>query len=92
MLTTLAWLHVHRPPALYERAFVRAVTTKEPIARNAWAEKLIVAGWLVIAAKCLLVIWVIDHWAVPFHPYWINVPTILMAALVTGLYLGRNRG
>ncbi len=92
MLTSLAWLHVRRVPAPYERAFVRSVTTREPIARDAWAEKLILAGWLVIVVKSLLVIWAIDHWRVPFHPYWINVPTILMAALVTAIYLRRNRG
>jgi len=91
MLTSLAWLHVHGSPALYERAFVRMVSTREPIARNAWDEKLILAGWLVIVVKNLLVIWAINHWAVPFHPYWINVPTILMAALVTAIYLRRNR-
>lgn len=92
MFTTLAWLTLPRTPTRYELAFVRGVTAKESIARNAWAERFILAGWLAIVIKCLLVIWIIDHWAVPFHPYWINVPTIAMAALVTALYFRRDRG
>ncbi len=92
MITTLAWLTVRRSAADYERAFVESVATRRPIARNAWVERLLLAGWLVVAAKCLLVIWAIRHWSVPFDPLWVNGPTILMAALVTGLYLCRNRG
>ncbi len=92
MFTTLAWLTLPRTPARYERAFVRAVTAREPLARNAWTERFILAGWLAIVVKCLLVIWIIDRWAVPFHPYWINGPTIAMGALVTSIYLRRDRG
>jgi hypothetical protein len=92
MFTTLAWLTLPRTPARYELAFVRAVTAREPIARNAWAERLILAGWLAIVFKRLLVIWIIDQWAVPFQPYWINVPTIAMGALITAIYLRRDRG
>ncbi len=92
MLTALAWLHVRRATAPYERAFIRRVVTRESIARNAWAEKLILAGWLVIVGKCLLVIWAINHWRVPFDPYWINIPTVLMAALATAVYRWRDRG
>jgi len=36
------------------------------------------------------VIWAINHWAVPFHPYWIILPTVFMAALVTAVYLGQR--
>ncbi len=88
----LGLVNVRRPPSPLGRAFVRTVVAREPITRNAWVERLILAGWLVIVAKNLLVIWAIDHWAVPFHPYWINVPTILMAALATVVYFRRNRG
>ena len=88
----LGLVSVRRAPAPWERVFVRTVVARERIARNGWAEKLIVTGWLVIVAKNLLVIWAIDHWAVPFHPYWIILPSILMAGLVTAVYLRRNRG
>lgn len=86
MLTTLLRLITRHPPAAYERAFVHDVQVRERIARNPRVERLILAGWLVIVIKCFAVLWAIDHWAVPFHPYWIIVPTILMAALCTAVY------
>jgi hypothetical protein len=90
MLTTLLQLITRRPPADYERAFIHDVAVKERIARNPWVERIILAGWLAITAKCLLVIWAIAHWGVPFHPYWVIVPTILMAALCTTVYYWRD--
>ena len=90
MLTTLLRLITRRAPADYERAFIREVAVRERIARNPWVERTILAGWLVITAKCLLVIWAIDHWGVPFHPYLVIVPTILMAALCTAVYYRRS--
>jgi len=92
MLISLGLFEVPRPAYPRRRVFVRTVMASAPIARDARAEKLILGGWLVIAAKSILVIWAIDHWAVPFHPYWINLPTIAMASLVTVVYLRRNRG
>jgi hypothetical protein len=44
----------------------------------------------VVVIKCFVVLWAIDHWTVPFHPYWIIVPTILMAALCTAVYYWRD--
>ncbi len=44
-------------------------------------------AWMVIAVKCLLVWWAIGHWNVPVHPLWVIAPTLLFAALVTGLWL-----
>jgi hypothetical protein len=90
MLTTLLQLVLPRSPAGYERAFIHDVQVKETMARNPWVERLILAGWLLIVVKCFVVIWAIRHWAVPFHPYWIIVPTILMAALGTALYYWRE--
>ena len=90
MLTTLLQLIIRRAPADYDHAFVRGVEVKERIARSPWVERLILACWLVITAKCLLVIWAIDHWAVPFSSYWVTVPTILMAALCTAVYYWRD--
>jgi len=90
MLTAPLQLITRRPPADYERAFIQDVAVTERIARDPWAERIILAGWLVITAKCLLVIWAIGHWSVPFHPYWVIVPTILMAALCTAVYYWRE--
>lgn len=45
------------------------------------------AVWLLILAKCALVWWAMVHWQVPFHPAWIVIPTLLFAALATGLWL-----
>lgn len=90
MLTTLLQLFVQRAPADYDRAFVQAVSVREPVARNARAERLILAGWVLIVVKCLAVIWIIDRWSVPFHPYWIILPTILLAALGTAVYYWRE--
>lgn len=90
MLTTLLQLFTHQSPADYERAFIHQVTVKEQMAHNPAIERLILAGWLSIVVKCFAVIWAIDHWAVPVHPYWVIVPTILMAALCTAVYYWRN--
>lgn len=45
------------------------------------------AAWIVILAKCALVWWAIAHWQVPVHPAWVIVPTLLCAALATGVWL-----
>jgi hypothetical protein len=45
------------------------------------------ALWIVIAVKCILVWWAMDHYRVPFHPLWIVAPTIVFAALASGLWL-----
>ena len=90
MLTTLLQFFTHQSPADYERAFIHPVTVTEPMARNPAVERLIFAGWLLIVVKCFAVIRAINHWAVPVHPYWIIVPTILMAALCTAVYFWRD--
>lgn len=47
-------------------------------------------GWLLIAAKCVLVWWAIHRWSVPVHPAVIIVPTLMMAALATVLWLAHR--
>ena len=90
MLTTLLQLFTHQSPVDYERAFIPEVTVTEFVARNPAVERLILAGWLLIVIKCFVIIWAINHWAVPIHPYWITVPTILMAVLGTAVYCWRD--
>lgn len=45
-------------------------------------------AWLLILAKCTIVWWAIGHWNVPIHPGWVIWPTLITAALATGLWLG----
>lgn len=45
----------------------------------------LVAGWILIAVKCLLTPWAIAHWQVPVHPGWVIVPTLIFASVVTVL-------
>ena len=90
MPTTLLRLFLSRSSVDYERAFIPEVTVTLQVARNSAVERLIFAGWLLIVIKCFVIIWAINHWAVPIHPYWITVPTILMAALCTAVYYWRN--
>ncbi len=45
------------------------------------------AAWFIIAAKCVLVWWAIGRWQVPVHPAWVIVPTLMMAALATVLWV-----
>lgn len=54
-----------------------------PLAMRWW----LAAIWVVILAKCTLVWWAMVHWAVPMHPAWIVVPTLLFAALATAVWL-----
>lgn len=44
-------------------------------------------AWIVVLAKCVLVWWAMVHWHVPIHPAWIVLPTLMFAALATGLWL-----
>ncbi len=47
----------------------------------------LIVAWVLILAKCGFVWWAIDHWQVPIHAAWIIVPTLMMAALATVLWL-----
>lgn len=58
--------------------------TRYPV-RMRW---FLAGTWTLILAKCALIWWAIDHWSVPIHPAWVIVPTLLIAALATGLWLG----
>lgn len=48
---------------------------------------LLAALWVLILAKCVVVWWAIGHWNVPIHPAWVIVPTLLFAAVATGIWL-----
>lgn len=47
-------------------------------------------AWVLIAIKCGLVWWAVEHWSMPFHPLWIVAPTLAFAGLATVLWLVHN--
>lgn len=73
-----------------ERAFIREVTVKRRLRRNRRSEVLLVAGWGLILLKCAGTFWLVDHYRMPFNPWWVVGPTLAAAALCTWVYLRRN--
>jgi hypothetical protein len=51
---------------------------------------LLLGAWILILVKCSVVWWAMVRWHVPFHPAWIVAPTLLFAALATGLWLAHR--
>lgn len=54
---------------------------------SAWMRWFLVGAWVLILAKCAVVAWAIERWNVPIHPAAIIVPTLLIAAVATALWL-----
>jgi hypothetical protein len=48
---------------------------------------ILAIAWVVILAKCVVVTWAMNHWHVPIHPGWVVVPTLLLAAGATWLWI-----
>lgn len=76
------------PPEVQRNAFVADVRVRPRERRNAKVERLILACWILIAVKHVLVIWAAEHYPVPFHQLWVNFPTWLLGVLATGVYYG----
>ena len=80
----------HPPPAI-DRGFVEEVRLVQYIrqrdARVAW---LLFACWLLIAAKCSVVVWLVAKYRMPFSPLWVNAPTVGCALLCTAIYFRRR--
>lgn len=75
------------PPAEnYDLAFVETVSVRTSRLPNPRVERLILAGWVLIAGKSWLVTWLIEKYHVPFDPLWVIAPTVLFALLCTGVY------
>ena len=77
-------------PSESDGAFVQQVRVSRVVARSRRSEWLLVAGWILIALKCWATFWAVDHWAMPFNPWWIVAPTVLAAAACTWIYWRRN--
>lgn len=93
MFANLFQLITGRPsaPGIERTAFVEEVHVRRAEPRNPKVERLILACWVLIAVKHVLIIWVCRHYPVPFHQLWVNFPTWLLGALATGIYYGRVR-
>jgi len=92
MFANLLQLILRRAPSAhsYEQAFVRKVTIRRQRSRRPDVERLILGCWLLIAAKCWLVIWLIGKYRVPVDPLWVIGPTLLFALLCTVVYFRRE--
>ena len=82
----------HPSPEIDRRAFVQEVRIRRAEPRNPKVERMILICWALIAIMHVLIIWVCEHYPVPFHQLWVNFPTWLLGVLATGLYFGRVWG
>jgi hypothetical protein len=71
-------------------AYIEEVHASRPVPRDPRAERFILACWALIAVKHVVVIWVVHHYAVPFHQLWINAPTFLLGLVATLAYYGAD--
>ncbi len=90
MLTNLLQLFGRHPDNEYEKAFVKEITVRQKRARNVRMERIIFAGWLLIACKSAFIWWACAHYAVPVHPLSVIAPTIMFGLLCTVVYFGRR--
>jgi membrane protein YdbS with pleckstrin-like domain len=74
----------------YEHEFIREVRVATKPRRSRRLERLIVIGWVLIAVKSVAVVWAVDHYHVPFNPFWVIGPTVAFAALCTAVYFLRS--
>ncbi len=91
VLANLINLIARRRPGDYDTDFVRAVSVRQVPPRNRRVERLIWICWGLIAIKTIVVVWAVRHYRIPFNAMWVVVPTIVFAALCTGVYYLRRR-
>jgi hypothetical protein len=90
MFANLLQLISGKPSQNCENAFVEEVTVTRKTPRSRRVEQLLIVGWALIAMKSVVVVWAIHRWHVPFNPLWVIAPTVMFAALCTGIYLWRE--
>lgn len=74
----------------YDRAFMEEVQVRRPRERDPRVEKFICICWLLIAVKHVLVIWAVQHYAMPFHQLLVNAPTWVFGVIATAVYYRRE--
>jgi hypothetical protein len=90
MFANLSNLLSRRTQPDYDRRFVREIAVSGRAPRNRRMDLLIRVCWVLIAVKCVGVVWIIHHYRIPFGPQWIIGPTVAFAALCTAVYYGRK--
>jgi hypothetical protein len=91
MFANLLRLISRRPPTDDETQFVEGVRLVDHVpARNPRAEKLFLICWLLIAAKCWLMVWLVEKYHMHFSAWWVNAPTVTFALLCTAVYFFRD--
>ena len=86
MFADLFQLKTRRSPDGIDRAFISEVHVSRPVPRDPKVEKIILICWVLIAVKHVAVIWAVQHYHVPFHQLWVNVPTFMLGLLATVVY------
>jgi hypothetical protein len=90
MFADLLRLINRRPPADYERGFVREVSVSDRTPRNRRVERVLAICWVLIVIKSFAVVWLFRHYHIPVNPLWVIAPTFVFAALCTAVYLLRD--
>lgn len=87
MLSSFVHLFSPRPSPEGRHRFVEEVRvdTLAP-ARSRRVERVLLACWILIAAKCWLVVWLVDKYHMKFDALWVTAPTVLFALLCTAVY------
>lgn len=89
-------MKAERSPHLRVRALIRhglhldseaGLTEEERQSRHRRrVETLIYFCWGLIVIKCFVVVWLVNHYSMPFNPLWVIAPTVIFAFLATSLY------
>lgn len=91
MFPHLVRVIVRRPPPEYDRGFVEEVRLVEFVrARQPRVAWLLLVCWALIAAKCALVVWLVEKYHLWFDPLWVTAPTVACALLCTAIYFRRE--
>lgn len=90
MISELFRLITGRTGAEDDTDFVEEVTLREKRRPSRSVERLILVAWVIIVAKCFVVAWAIERYAIPVQPGWVVVPTLFMAAICTALYYWKD--
>ncbi|MGC4072764.1 MAG: hypothetical protein QM760_09630 [Nibricoccus sp.] len=69
---------------------MKEIIVRERPPRIRRVERIITAGWILIALKSAFIWWACMNYPVPFHPLWIIAPTVMFGLLCTAVYYGRR--
>jgi len=86
VFANLLQLISRRSPPSYDIEFIREVRVTSRAPRPARATRLLLAGWVLIALKCWLIVWAVEHYRVPVNPLWITLPTVIFAGVCTAIH------